>query len=199
MKIEIIGPWVLLGVGLILLARAIFPKILPPRHLLILLVFGFLSLGLGVYGLEFMPKYGDWLDKIKDWIIDNPTEESYAKLFESVGTGKMPGKLKDMAVNYAISHPIEGMEDALAGKIKEAPDGKPGKAALENGFQYYQDKKKTIDRLLETAPTDRQAMQFDAETEALIYHRLKQMSPDQVRALGIDPSTVPKYKPERKN
>jgi hypothetical protein len=142
-----------------------------------LFVFGFLGLGLGVYGLEFMTKYGDWLDKIKDWIIENPTEESYAKFFDSVGQGKMPTKLKDMAITYAINHPIDGMESLLERKIGETPIDRPGRKDLDGALQNFQAKKKAVDKLLEAAPTDRQVMQFDSATRKLILLRMKERQP----------------------
>lgn len=198
MKIKTIGRAMLLLIGFAFGIKSIYPEVLPTSQLIVLLVFGFLGLGLGSFGLEFMEKYGDWLDKIGGWIGVNRSDRSYEKLFESVAQGEMPEKLQGLAMNYALHHPIDGLERILEGVIQRTPDYKAGRNVLEKALQDFQNKKKSIDALLKTAPTVQQARQFDIETRTLIHIRLRELSEDEVRALGIDPSQIPAYAPDWK-
>lgn len=195
MDIVTVGRWVLLAIGAVTLLGAVWFKLRnPEKNPFWMWVFGLLIAGIGAFGPEFMPKYGDWLAKVAD-MIRSPGVESYMKFFDSVGNEEIPVELRELGVNYAISHPIDGMENILEKAINRTPENTDGKKALEWAYESFQDKKRAIDQLLMTGPSVDRAKQFDQETGALIYYRLKQLPQDQIQQFGIKPTLIPQYKP----
>ena len=102
--------WVLLGCGVamfLLTTMAVLLKRDRPVkgvNLFLLLVFAGLLTGLGSFGMDFMPKYGEWIKVLND-MVEEGTVESYDTFLAQVGDGKMPEGLRDAGMAYAASNP----------------------------------------------------------------------------------------------
>lgn len=200
MDILMYGRWVLLVMGSLALLDAILLTAFRPepfRRLLLAWIFGVLITGLGVFGLEFMPKYREWLDSVAD-IIKIPSKESYETFFTKVGNEEIPTEIQELGINYAINNPVEGMESILTNAIARAPEGTNGKKALEWARKSFQGKQHAIDQLLKSNPSVDSAKQFDPVTSNMFYLRLKELPQTEIQSFGIDPNKIPQYKPKPK-
>jgi len=146
MDIVSAGRWILLAAGVFAVGGAVLFTHKHPseRRPLWMWIFGVLLAGVGVFGPEFMPKYGDLLGTIKD-MVKNPGTESYEKFFASVGTEKMPAELREVGVNYAVSHPIKDMESVLSKAIAKAPANTEGQMTLKWAMESYKGRLAEID------------------------------------------------------
>jgi hypothetical protein len=199
MDILIFGRWVMLVIGAGALIGAILLTVLKPeaKRPLFMWIFGVLIAGIGVFGLEFVPKYREWLDSVGD-IIKSPSKESYEAFFAKIGNDEIPVELQEIGITYAINNPIEGMNEILATAINSAPADTNGKKALEWAKKGYQEKQHVIDQLLKSKPTVDTAKNFDPMTSSMFYERLKKLPRAELQSYGIDPGQIQNYEPERR-
>lgn len=199
MDILIVGRWVMLVIGAGSLIGATLLTVLKPeaKRPLYMWIFGVLIAGLGVFGLEFMPKYREWLDSVTN-IIKSPSKESYEAFFAKVGNEEIPVELQEVGINYAINNPVEGMDEMLTAAINGVPADTNGKKALEWAKKGYQEKQRVIDQLLKSNPTVDTAKSFDPVTSGMFYERLRKLPRAELQRYGIDPSQIQNYKPERR-
>ena len=191
MDIVFVGRWFLLVVGVLVILAAIWFTLKNPiaKRPLYMWIFGVLIIGLGIFGQEFLPKYGDWLAIITD-MVEKPGEKSYAAFFDSVGKEKIPEEIQKIGINYVVSHPIEGMENILNNSIREAPDNKNGEKVLEWALESYKGKQKEIDHFVESKVDVATIRQFDPVTRQLVYNKMQRLPDNQKRILEINDDSL---------
>jgi hypothetical protein len=157
-------------------------------------ILGVLLLGMGSFGMEFIPKYGDWLGKVSD-MIKTPDKESYEAFFASVGNQDLPVELQQIGIEYAINHPIQGMESILKDSIDRTPENKDGRKALSWAMENFQGKQRVIDQILESKPKSEIVQNFDKATGEQLYNKLNRLPPEKLQMLEIDPKAINNYRP----
>jgi len=200
MDILIIGRWVFLALGIITIIGALiitFKNPEPFKRILFTWIFGVFLAGTGVFGLEFIPKYKDWLDTLLD-MIKNPSKESYETFLAKVGNGEIPIELQELGITYAINNPIEGIEGMLTTAINNAPANTQGKKALEWAKDSYLEKQRVIDQLVKSNPSVEDAKRFDPSTSKMLYRKLIELPQSEIRKYGIDQKQLNRYKPTPK-
>jgi hypothetical protein len=203
MNIDFFGRLVLLGIGVFIAFAAVWSTLRSPkepknkqpnaRTLFLMLVFAGLFGGLGAFGLVFLPYYTTWLKEFKD-MVDNPGQQSYAAFLDDVGKGKVPAELQQIGINYAVSHPIEGMETVLNNSINKAPKGTNGENVLKWALDSYNGKQKEIDHFVRTKVGVDSVGQFDPATRQLVYDKMQKLPDNQKRALGIDDKSLQQHR-----
>ena len=147
MDIQIIGPWVLLGVGVLTLIGALWVTVrqIAPRRSWILWVFGFAIAGVGAYGPLFLKPYGEFLDVVFR-MQDSPGPDTHKEVFKMIGDRQVPPKYQKLALAYALENPVEGMDELLEKAIENSTDPR-GKQALVIAQESLKGKKKLADEL----------------------------------------------------
>jgi len=200
---ELFGRLVLIGIGVFIAFVAVRPwlklpkgpTIKPPnvRVIFLMLAFAGLFLGLGTFGQEFIPHYASWLGTVRG-MVSSPGQKSYAAFFDSVGKEKIPVELQEIGINYAVSHPIEGMETILNNSINKAPKNTNGEKALQWALESYKGKQKETDYLIETKGGAASVGQFDPATRQLIYDKMQRLPDDRKRVLRIDDKSLEEHR-----
>ena len=129
MTIEVVGPWVLLAVGVFMLvsgAVAVLRGAGPKKPWI--WMFGLAASGVGLYGPAFLVPYARFLDPIMA-MQGSPDTETYGKVFDEVGEGELPPEYQELALAYALDRPIPDMENLLETAVSAASDP-GGKEAL---------------------------------------------------------------------
>ncbi len=199
MNVLSVGRWILLGAGVFAVGGAVVFTHKHPsaRRPLWMWVFGVLLAGVGVFGPEFMPKYGGLLGTITD-MVKNPGAESYEKFFASVGVEKMPAELREVGINYAVSHPIKEMESVLSKAIAKAPADTEGRAALEWAKESYTGRLAEIDLVVKTAGDTDTVKVLSPVTRDLVLKRARELPEDKRRELKIDASVLRRLEATRR-
>jgi hypothetical protein len=203
MNIELIGRVVLIVIGgfiviSVALPKLIFPKVQevqPPNFWTLALAV--LCMGVGTFGLVFLQDYTSWFKDVKD-MVNNPGVKSYATFFDSVGKGKIPVEVQEIGLNYAVTHPVEGMENILNDSISETPKNTPRDKALQGALESYKGREKEIDYLIETKVRPALVKQFNPTTTQFFLDRVQRLPNDRKQALGIDDKSLQAYKRELK-
>lgn len=193
MDILLVGRWIMLIIGTLALLGAIWIT-LKGRSVFLMWAFGVLLIGIGSFGMEFMPKYSDWLSKLSD-MIKNPGKESYEAFFASVSKQKLPAELQQIGIEYAVSHPIEGIESIIKGVIDRTPENTEGRKALNWAMENFKGKERVIDQILESKPKSEAVQNFDKATGEQVFNKLNKLPPDKLRTLEIDPGSIKSYRP----
>jgi hypothetical protein len=197
MDILMIGRWVLLIIGSIAVIVAIVLTALkadPFRRLLLIWIFGVLLVGLGVFGLEFMPQYREWLNSLTN-LVNNPGQESYKEFLTKAGNDELPATVQKIGINYAVNNPIQDLEKILDQAINNAPEGKTGKTELKEGLKTLKEKQNVVDQLLMTKPNPALVKKFDPATAELFYQKLTTLPETELRQLDINPEQLKLFKP----
>jgi hypothetical protein len=188
-----VGRWIMIVIGALALLVAIWIT-LKGKSSLLIWIFGILLLGIGSFGMEFMPKYSDWLSKVSD-MIKTPGKESYEAFFASVSKQKLPAELQQIGIEYAINHPIEGMESIIKGVIDRTPENTEGRKALNWAMENFKGKQRVIDQILESKPKSEVVQNFDQATGEQVFNKLNKLSPDKLWTLEIDPRSIKNFSP----
>lgn len=197
MDILFVGRWVLLVLGVVTVLVALFviakPPIKPIAHPLWPLAFGGLFLGIGVFGLEFIPQYRLWLKSLTN-MVENSGVESYEAFFTKVGTQKIPPAIQEIGINYAISNPVKEMDTILSKTITKAPDNTEGKRALIWAKDNYEGKQREIDHLVTSKVNIDSARKFTPGTIRLMHDKIRDLPDGEKRRLEIDANTIRTYR-----
>lgn len=197
MDILFVGRWVLLALGVVAVLVALFVMVKPPikriAHPLWPLAFGGLFLGIGIFGLEFIPHYRLWLESLTN-MVENSGVESYEAFFAKVGTQEIPPAIQEFGINYAISNPVKEMDTMLDEAIAKAPDNTEGKKALIWAKNNYEGKQREIDHLVTSKVNIDSAKRFAPGTIRLMHDKIRDLPDVEKRRLGIDASTVRTYR-----
>ena len=129
MAITNVGPWILLGIGTLLMLAAVYIAVSQQRRPSLLLIFGFLSIGVGIHGPLFMGPYAKFLNSISS-MVKNPSPATYSEIFSAIGKGEFGPELQEIALSYALDRPIGDMDRLLRDAIARAADSQ-GRQALE--------------------------------------------------------------------
>ncbi len=149
MLIEIIGPWILLIVGVLMLgAGAVAVSRGKPPNKPWIWIIGLATSGTGVYGPTFLTPYAKLINPILA-MQRSPGVETYTAVFDEVAKGTLDPEYQELALAYALDRPIDGMDDLLTSAIDSATD-QDGKTALQQASEALQGKKMVSDRLIAT-------------------------------------------------
>src|SRR5260370_19934808 len=136
MGISDIGRWIIVAVGVAFLATALVLIVKDAQRkwgLVVLLIFGTLFLGIGVFGPGFLKDYSDFIKSIGAVLEmeKSATPATYGAVFNKIAKGELPASYQELALAYAIDRPGKNMQQLLDEAISKATDTS-GKAALEN-------------------------------------------------------------------
>ncbi|MDE0006618.1 MAG: hypothetical protein OXQ29_28345 [Rhodospirillaceae bacterium] len=124
-----VGPWVLLVIGSLLMLAALYVAVAQQRRPLTLLLFGLLSIGVGIHGPLFMGEYAKFLKVVLAMVRDEDQERAYRVAFDGIARGDFSADLQEIALGYARSHPVPNMDSLLSEAI-EGASNEPGQQAL---------------------------------------------------------------------
>jgi len=194
----LIGRWIMIFLGIAGVGSAIAFKFKhPDKNPLLMWLFGVLLAGTGTFGMEFMPKYSDWLKVIKA-MVDSPSLETYQVFIDKVAEEELPPEVADIGMNFVVNHQVDGLEFILSRAITKAPAETQGRKDLERTLEALRGRQAVMDQLLRAAPPPEAAREFDPSTQELLYRNMRMLSPDKLRDLGIDPAVINQYKPPPK-
>jgi hypothetical protein len=186
MNIQAIGPWVLLGVGTLALLAAV--KQPTPKGLWMPWVFGFAIAGVGVYGPVFLHSYSEFVKTLLA-MQKAPSPDTYADVFQKVGSGDIPPDYGKIALSYSLERPVEGMDQLLETAIQKATDPQ-GKQALIEAKKTLEGKQQAAEAL-ETAimrgtvPAE-SIRHFDPATRSRVARPLLKLPDERLRELRIN-------------
>ena len=116
MEITTVGPWILLGMGMLLLGIGTLPLAHTAIRVagvkegnlicIILLIFGVLCAGLGIYGPSFMGQYAEFLRAMSP-MVKTPDTKSYQVVFDRIGKGDFDSEFQEIALSYALDRPLK--------------------------------------------------------------------------------------------
>lgn len=195
MDIVSVGRWLFLILGVLVFPFAAWFTVKNPKATKVITTIwstAVIMMGVGAFGPEFLPKYRAVLETITD-MAENPSEQSYATFFNSVGSGKIPAGLQKVGTNYAISHPIKDMDTIINTAIEKAPDSTDGRKVLVWAKDSYQGKQREIDNLMTTKASIDTTRTFDLTTRKLIYDKMIRLPDEQKTKLGIDSTFITEY------
>jgi hypothetical protein len=191
-----IGPWVLLIVGsLMLLAGAVSQLMGNGTNWPWIWIFGLGTAGIGVYGTAFLEPYGKWMEVVA-LMVREGSPASYERAFAAVADGKMPPEIQEVALNYAINNPIEGMV-GMADEARARGKNQQGEETLEV-FQQKVIRQESMAREIradiETERVLPEQVPFDA-LPPVAQMELRDAIPPAPRSLE-GPSEAPRFPPQ---
>ncbi|MDW7760698.1 MAG: hypothetical protein SCM96_08675 [Acidobacteriota bacterium] len=192
-----IGRWVMIVLGAAVIVSVIVSGAHRNRNPVAMLLFGVLLLGIGTFGMEFMPRYSEWLKVIKA-MVDSPSIETYQVFFDKVAEEKLPSEVADIGINFVVNHQVDGMEFILARAIAETPPESQGRRDLERTLEALRGRQAAVDQLLQAAPSPETAREFDSSMRELLYRSMRLVPPHKLQEFGIDPAAINQYKPPPK-
>lgn len=172
MSIGDVGPWVLLGVGTVILLGAVWGvfKGKQAKSLWMMWIVGFATSGVAIYGPAFLGQYGEFV-KVLMQLQSNPTPETYSKALDEVAAGKFPAAYDSVIVQFALSQPVEGMDSLLQHSLGKATD-ETRRQILANAAATWTARKeaaKEIGRhLSESDDPEAKLASFDPVTRSLV-------------------------------
>jgi hypothetical protein len=202
MDIAILGPWILLAMGLALLASSIklgFAQNMM-KQMVLMVVTGTLLSGSSVWGLGFVRQYADFLNSTNliSSMLSSPGAESYGEALDAVAQGDLKPEYSEAIVALATQRPIDGMDEIVSERIEKAPDA-GGKTALTNMQTSLQQTEQTadlvVDKILaEGKPALDKVTALPPAARFFANKRLLEESESQLKVLGIDPGILEPFK-----
>jgi hypothetical protein len=153
----------------------------------LLLAFGALLAGVGVYGPVFLGSYGAFVKAVVP-MTTTADRATYSQAFDKVGSGALAPQYADLALSYALRNPIAGMDTVLDSAAHRAsnPDGA---RALENArvaFQAQQRAAAEAASAILVAPNAAAHLKsLDPTTRVLVARRLDALPDTTLRRAGI--------------
>jgi hypothetical protein len=187
MDTQTVGPWVFLGLGTVgvLVAIGITLAAKARRGLWLLWVFGFASVGVGVYGPAFLEPYRKFLEPLMA-MQEAPSQETYGEMMAKVGAGQLPPTYAQFGLAYALERPVEGMDELLAQAVSTATDPE-GKAVLVAAQSVLDGKEKVVDELLQGRDLQKDdILQMDPATASRVARRLEKSDDEELRKRNLD-------------
>ncbi len=199
MKIEEIGPWILLFVGALLLlggASLAARKRGSVPMITILLIFGLGTAGIGVYGPTFLDRYQ--LLKTVGPLIGSPSHESYNAFLSGVARGDVGPLERELGLSYILQRPIDGTEELLQAATAKAEQD-DARVALSAAGQWLEGRQRVAAVLAaDLMPSnhtarlsEEQVKLFDPATRTLI---IRDLEKHDGRRLATDPGVVARLK-----
>jgi hypothetical protein len=196
MDIIMTGRWVLMIIGSAAIIVAIILTVIkadPLRRLLVIWFFGVLLAGLGIFGMEFMPQYREWLDAVSE-LVNNPGQESYKNFLAKVGKDELPQEVQKIGISYAVNHPIEDIKSILENAVRNAPADKKGKLELKQGLSTLEAKQNVVESLLRVNPSAETVRRFDPAISELYYQELRALPAPELRRMDIRPNEIESFR-----
>lgn len=137
MAIAVVGPWVLLVLGTAGVVTGMWTTLRGRQGAgpFLLLVFGALLAGVGVYGPVFLGSYDTFVKAVVP-MTATADGATYTQAFDHVGSGALPADYADLALSYALRNPIPGMDTILDAAVQRARDP-AGAQALQAARAAY--------------------------------------------------------------
>ena len=170
MEITYVGPWILLGIGTLLMLAAVYIAVAQQRKPLILLTFGLLSVGVGIHGPLFMGQYAEFF-RAMSRMVGTANSETYGPVLERIGQGDFTPELQDIALSYALDHPIPDMDQLLSEAIAGATN-EEGRNALENFDSAYEER--ALEQMLTSTILPLTSKPMDPEAYQNLFRRIGQ-------------------------
>lgn len=186
MDIQVIGPWVLMGLGTVGVLGAVLVSVkqTAPKGLWMMWFFSFAILGVGVYGPAFLEPYSKFIQPLLA-MQQSPSATTYKAVFEDVASGELPPEYQGIALAYALERPVEGMEELLDEAISASTDP-VGKLALRGARESLDGKKRVAAELLRDQElTAERIERFDPATRAMVIRPLLKLSDDSLRERNL--------------
>jgi len=121
MDILEVGPWVLLGIGVVTLLGALWGTLRqqPAKSLWMMWIIGFAVSGVGIYGPVFLTSYSEFVKTLLE-LQKSPSPETYSAALQNVAEGKFPPGYDSIIVKVALSQPVDGMDSLLQLSVGKA-------------------------------------------------------------------------------
>ena len=174
MEITIVGSWILLGLGILLVLAAIYLVCVRGADLIyiILLIFGVLCAGVGTHGPLFMGQYAKWLEIMLSIVkMEDPDPKTYRMFLERIAKGDFDPELQEIALNYLRNHPTQDLATLLTEAINSASN-EQGKKVLQEAKQELVVKIEMV-KLLSQKLRPEEIKALDPATQMLIKNELK--------------------------
>ena len=115
--------FMLSGTGILICLAGVYVLTKQPtaRILAVTWSFGGVFLVGGVFGLEGIREFSQFVNVLKP-MLENPTQETYAHAFQSVGEGKLSEENAEMAAAIAVARPIPNIVTVVEAAAAKATD-----------------------------------------------------------------------------
>ncbi|HTR22313.1 MAG TPA: hypothetical protein VMH88_15800 [Gemmatimonadales bacterium] len=189
MTIAVVGPWVLLVLGTAGVVTGMWTTLRGRQGAgpFLLLVFGALLAGVGVYGPVFLGSYDAFVKAVVP-MTTTADRATYSQAFDKVGSGALSPNLADLALSYALRNPIAGMDTLLDSAAHRAsdPDGARSLETARAAFQAQQRAAAEAASAILAAPNPASHLEsLDPTTRALVARRLDALPDTTLRRAGI--------------
>lgn len=194
--VEFIGPWVLLSAGALLLLGGLCGALIrkqptPWPQLMLLLIFGLGSSGVGVHGLPFFEAYTPFVDAILAY-ARNPTQDGAEGLMDKLLSTDAPPEYHTLAADVLVSTPPPDMEELLTRAEDKAPGGARRVIVDDIRARYDTNVQSaaTIARVAAAQPDAIAREDLTEESRDRLVRPLLRMSDDRLRELKLRRSDV---------
>ena len=176
MAIAVVGPWVLLVLGTAGVVAGMWTTLRGRAGAgpFLLLVFGALLAGVGVYGPVFLGSYGTFVKAVVP-MTTTADRSTYAQAFDQVGSGALSAAYTDLALSYALRNPIAGMDTVLDSAARRAtnPAGAQALRAARSAYLAQQSAAAQATSAVLADPNPaRRLRDLDPTTRMLVARRL---------------------------
>ena len=183
-----LGPWILLGLGVVCIFAAIISgfKEVSPRVILMIWIFGVALLGVGSYGPIFLSSYTKFIRAMMAW-EKSPTDENLAQLLESASSDKLPEGSLRAVTRYALSTGGESSLEVLDRTINTLPEGNASRKVLVESRDEFRGEKNL--HILAKIYLEEEIGESEPETElgtAEMVAPLLRLPDDRLEALSLD-------------
>jgi hypothetical protein len=196
---ETVGPWILLVAGIALLASAISVFVRGKAQtgvLALVLVFGTVLSGTGIFGLKFLPEFANFMKAagVVEAVTSNPSTETYARAIQKIGSGQIKGAQGNLLAGHIAANPVEGLDSLLEVGARQATD-KSGARILADSRRLLQRKAQAAsdlaDALARTGNLSADKVTgYDQATRTLIASRVALASHQPLPGPSISPDAA---------
>ena len=178
MEILQVGPWILLGVGVVTLLGALWGTLRQKqaKSLWIMWIIGFAVSGVAIYGPVFLSSYSEFVRTLLQ-LQKSPSTETYSAALQRVAEGTFPSSYDSIIVNFALSQPVDGMDSILQVSLGKAKDGEHRKfiADAQSAWSGRKAAAKELGHLIRENPDgEAKIASLDPVTQSLVARSLLQ-------------------------
>jgi hypothetical protein len=190
MKIEIgvMGPWVLLLLGVVVCSSTLRN----PKENIKALFIGFLLCGTSVYGLAFFDSVSK-ISKLTDMIATQPGAETTKKVLSAVGNGEIKPGYEKMLLTSVVNQPVPEMNELLKLSISEAKDPQ-GKEQLQAALARVESQQAVATQLVAGVKSGQVSLHtvtnLSWATRAQVAKLASHLNTNQIQALRLDAATT---------
>ncbi len=130
---------------------------------LLLLVFGFLSMGVAFHGPLFMGQYANFLSAIVAFEEEPEDPETIREILDLIGSGELDSTLQDVAVRFVVGQSLADAAGLIATAIDEAPNdaGREALQELNDAYQERMRERQLATALVESWPNAQNVVAFE--------------------------------------